>query len=458
MKLIFPRRIATLLALLALAALTLFSAACQGDDECRHQKTTDTLHEPTCSLEGYVLHKCRDCGYTYKSDFVEPLGHTISSVTTPPTCTEQGNTTHTCSVCEYAYVTDYVAPLGHELRSAVTAPTCEDSGFTSYTCARECGFSYQSDLVAPNGHNLVSATFTATCTTGGYIRYMCNDCDLEYRSAISKPLGHSFKETVVYPSIARTGYTEHTCHCGYSYVDNYVWYSNIFTGAKGDGTKVIAKGPDLSYHEKNIDWEKLKATGIDFVILRAAYGVNRPDPKFEEYYAAAKEVGLDVGCYFYTYATSVNTVKKEAKYLLELLEGKTFEYPIYFDLEDDSQEGLDTDLLMEMCLTFCHELSDNGYFPAVYTNNRWLVNFWDQEQLTTLYDIWYARYPLDDDITRFTYEKWTTVPSYAGDYGMWQFTQYGLIDGISSDVDLNMCYKDYPSLIKKYGYNGFTAE
>ena len=94
----------------------------------------------------------------------------------------------------------------------------------------------------------------------------------------------------------------------------------------------------------------------------------------------------------------------------------------------------------------------------MYTNNRWLVNFWDQEQLTTLYDIWYARYPLDDDVTRFTYEKWTTVPSYAGDYGMWQFTEYGRIDGINGDVDLNMCYKDYPSLIKKYGYNGFTAE
>lgn len=114
---------------------------------------------------------------------------------------------------------------------------------------------------------------------------------------------------------------------------------------------------------------------------------------------------------------------------------------------------------MEMSLAFCQDMTDNGYFPAVYTNHNWLINHWHTEKLTTLYDIWYARYPLDNDgVSHFTFEDWDYVPSYAGEYGMWQFTEHGRIDGIKGDVDMNMCYKDYPSHIKKYGYNGFDAE
>ena len=459
MKKKFTRQTVTLiLTLLALVLLPVLFTACD-NGECKHSRTKDTSHEPDCSHQGYVLHECRDCGYTYKSDFVEPYGHTITVKTTDPTCTEQGSTTYTCAMCDYSYTTDYIAPLGHNLKTTVTSPTCTESGYTTYTCTRDCSFSYQSDLVAPRGHNLASAHYAATCTTGGYTRYMCTDCDLDYRSATSKPLGHTFIDTVVRPSFAKTGYTKHTCYCGYSYVDSYVWYSDIFTGAKGDGTKVLSTGVDLSYHNKEIDWDALKATGIDFVILRAAYGVDLPDSKFEEYYKDARKAGLDIGCYFYTYATDVETVLEEVDYLLTLLDGKQFEYPVYFDLEDPSQERIDTETLMEMSLAFCQAMTDNGYFPAVYTNNRWLVNFWNKEQLTTLYDIWYARYPLDNNgVSHFEYGTWTVVPDYAGEYGMWQYTEYGRIDGIEGDADLNMCYKDYPTLIKKYGYNGFTAE
>ena len=464
MKSIKRRHVAILiLALFLLTAAALLGSCRTADGECLHSSVESTAFEPTCSLQGYILHRCRDCGYLYKSDFREPVGHVISSVLPPPTCTEQGNTVYACSVCDYTYTADYVAPLGHDLQTTITDPTCEDSGFTTYTCTRACGFTYQSDLVAPLGHNLAEAHFSATCTTGSYTLYMCGNCDLEYRSATSKPLGHTFTERIVYPSISRTGYTEHTCACGYSYEDNYVWYSNIFTGAAGDGSKIIAKGLDLSYYQKNIDWEALAATGIDYIILRAAYypkgsPIAVIDPKFEEYYAAARQHGFDIGCYLYSMATTVEESIEEAEILLDIIRGKKFEYPVYFDFEDPSMKWIDTDLLMDMCLTFCHTLSDNGYFPAVYTNHDWLIKRWDQEQLTTLYDIWYARYPLDNDETRFTFEKWKTVPSYAGDYGMWQFTEYGRIDGISGDVDLNMCYKDYPTLIKTYGYNGFTAK
>ena len=451
--------LACLFVTLALAVL-LFSAC--DPDECRHFRTTDTLYEPDCSRQGYVLHVCRDCGYAYKSDFTEPYGHTITTVVTPPTCTEQGYTSFSC-YCGYTYSTDYVQPLGHDLSSTVTVPTCTESGSTLYTCERECGFTFTADLVAPKGHSLTSVYHAPTCTEGGYTRYICTNCELDYSSAISEPLGHTFTDAVVRPAIARTGYTTHTCSGGYSYTDSYVWYSDIFTGAAANSSKPLATGIDISYYQKEVDWAKLKATGIDFVILRAAYypkGSHSPqvDPKFEEYYAAAKAAGFDVGCYLYSMATTVAEARAEAEFLATLLAGKTLEYPVYFDLEDPLLEWIDTDTLMEMCLAFCQTLSDRGYFPAMYTNNRWLVNFWHQEQVLTLYDVWYARYPLDDGSTRFPYGKWNYTPEYAGNYGMWQYTEYGTIDGISGIVDLNLCYKDYPSIIKKYGYNGYTAE
>ncbi len=452
-----PRRLITLAVLAAtlLLAVLLFSA-CE-PEECRHFRTTDTLFDPDCSRQGYVLHVCRDCGYSYKSDFTEPYGHTITSETVAPTCTEQGYTTFACH-CGYGYVTDYVEPLGHDLDGTVTAPTCTENGYTSYACTRECGFSYVSDLTAPNGHELSDIQFAATCTTGAYTRYICANCDMDYHSAVSEPLGHTFTDTVVYPSIARTGHTTHTCHCGYSYTDSYVWYSDIFTGAFVEGGQVLATGIDISFWNTNIDWNALAATGIDYVIIRGGSVYQTPDRMFEDHYKNARAVGLDVGCYFYTYATSVEEVLEEVEQFLKILDGKTFEYPIYFDIEDNSLKTLPQETLMAMCLAFCQTMSDHGYFPAIYTYHNWLVNILHTEELTTLYDLWYARYPLDDQGTsHFEYGKFYSSTKYDM-YGMWQYTEYGRIAGVTGDVDLNFCYKDYPSIMKKYGYNGFTAE
>lgn len=446
------------LILLLLVSLPLLFAACDSED-CHHILMKETLHEPDCSHQGYILHECRSCSYSYKSDYTEPYGHTFSMGCSEPTCTEQGSTSYVCETCGYSYHSDYIAPLGHEFTSVVTAPTCTQNGYTTYTCTRDCGYSYTSDLVSPAGHSLASAYFAATCTTGSYTRYMCANCDLDYRSAVSEPLGHTFTDKTVYPSIAQTGYTSHTCHCGYSYVDNYVWYSDIFTGAKVDNTEILATGIDLSFWNTEVDWEALAATGIDYVILRAASGVQMPDVMFEEHYAGARRVGLDIGCYFYSYATTVEEARAEAEMLLDIIKGKQFEYPIYFDLEDRSQRLIDQQTLMDMCLEFCRTVAENGYFPAVYTNNDWLVNLWHAEALTTLYDVWYARYPLDDEgESHFPFGNWTHIPSYVGQYGMWQYTEFGRIDGVEGDVDLNFCYKDYPSHIKKYGYNGFAKE
>lgn len=453
----FTRRSAAVfLLLLALLVLPLWLSSCD-PEKCLHLRTDESTFDPTCSEEGYILHVCRDCGYSYQSNFVEPKGHVIVTETHQPTCTEQGYTEYACTreTCDYAYVSDFVKPLEHALVATTTAPTCTEGGYTQYVCDREaCDYAFTSDPVPPNGHLLASVDVAATCTEGGYSLFACAYCDLQYQSAVSAPLGHTFTDETVRPSISRTGYTRHTCHCGYSYVDSYVWYSDIFTGAYVENGTVLATGIDLSYWNETVDWRALAATGIDYVIIRGGSIRQMPDRMFEDHYANARAVGLDVGCYFYTYATTVAEVLEEAEAFLKVIEGKTFEYPIYFDIEDRSLESLDRETLMAMCLAFCQTMTDHGYFPALYANNRWLVNLLHTEQVLTLYDLWYARYPLDDGSTRFTYGTWNCATEY-NMYGMWQYTEYGRIDGIDSNVDLNFCYKDYPAIMKKFGYNGY---
>jgi GH25 family lysozyme M1 (1,4-beta-N-acetylmuramidase) len=245
--------------------------------------------------------------------------------------------------------------------------------------------------------------------------------------------------------------------CAFSYESDYVWYSEIFSGAEGDGEGALAYGIDLSFWNENVDFERLKKEGLDFVIIRAGSINQVPDYQFESHYKKAKEAGLDVGCYFYSYAETVAEVEEEVEILLEIIKGKKFEYPIYFDMEEQFQTELSTERRMEMCYAFCELMIENGYFPGVYANLKWLTNYFNSEELCTYFDVWYARYPIDADngSKPIYFEDWDYELPEAASYGIWQFTQSGRIDGVSGNVDLNVAYKDYPALIKKYGYNGY---
>lgn len=434
------------------AMLMLFSC---DTEECKHVNTTERTVEPSCSDEGYTLRTCKQCGYQYKFNFVRPLEHALSKSVSAPTCTEQGYTTYDCTRCDYTFSSDYTQPTGHSYTSSIVASTCTDEGYTSYTCG--CGYSFKTKFTVPNGHNLTSTTTKPTCTDEGYTVFSCA-CGYSFTGEITEPNGHSFSESVVRPSIGTTGHTEYKCNkCGFSYDGNYVWYSEIFSGAEGDGNGVLAYGLDISYWNEDVDFETLKRSGIDFVIIRVGSVRQQPDRQFENHYNGAKAAGLDVGCYFYSYAETVAEVEDEVDILLKLIEGKTFEYPVYFDMEEKSQEALSTQLRMDMCYAFCDLMIQNGYFPGVYANTRWLKNFYNKEELCTYFDVWFARYPQDsvDGSAVIYLNDWNYELEEALSYGLWQFTESGRVDGIEGNVDLNIAYKDYPSIIKKYGYNGY---
>ena len=201
------------------------------------------------------------------------------------------------------------------------------------------------------------------------------------------------------------------------------------------------KGIDVSKWQGNINWPLVKA---DFAILRAGFGkeTSQKDPMFETYYAGAKAANIPVGAYWYSYAKSVAEAKQEAAACLAAIKGKQFEFPIYFDIEDKSQTGLSTSVLTAMCEAFCETLEAAGYFVGVYANTNWFRNYLDHARLSKRYTIWLADY-------RAGYDK--TLKR-----DMHQYTSIGTVAGITGYVDMNTCTRNFPSIIKNAGLNGYS--
>ncbi len=413
---------------------------------------------PTCTEQGYTTYRCA-CGYSYKSDFVAAKGHDLKTTVTAPTCDEQGYETYLCE-CGFTYRSNFKEPHGHEFTSKVTVPTCTDGGYTVYSCS--CGYSYTADIVSPTGHSLEKKVTAPTCTAEGFTTYTC-DCGYTFESELVAPKGHCFKEQVTMPTVSEYGYTVFTCHnCLYKYTGSFRFYSDILDNAYANNATVVAKGVDISKYQHKVDsigsflpldFDALRADGAEFAILKIGSTIRGSrgglEPTFEADYAAAKEAGVDVGVYFYTYATTVEQIRLDAEWMLTHLEGKQFEYPIYLDLEDESLAGLGGPLLTEMCMEFFSVLQKAGYYTGLYVNNEWLRNILQTEKMLDNFEIWYARYPSD------AVPVWN-VTEYGAHLGMWQYSDKGVLPSFPEiPFDLNYAYKDYPALIKYHGFNGF---
>ena len=208
---------------------------------------------------------------------------------------------------------------------------------------------------------------------------------------------------------------------------------------------ITLNGIDVSKYQGNIDWQKVKASGIDFAILRLGYTgtvTRKPtlDAKFKRNLTEAAKVGLGVGVYYYSTATSLKQAQNEAKFVIKHLKGAKLQYPVYIDTEDAMQRQLSKDTLTSIVKEFCETVEQAGYYVGIYANKSWFAEQLNENKLK-VYDKWIAQY--NDKCT------------YKGDYGMWQYADNGKIDGIKGNVDLNKCYKDYPKIIKKAKLNGY---
>lgn len=204
----------------------------------------------------------------------------------------------------------------------------------------------------------------------------------------------------------------------------------------------VKKGIDISYCQTRIDWNTLN---VDFVIMRAGYGreVSQKDAMFESHYANAKQRGIPCGCYWYSYAMDVEDAKKEAQACIEVIKGKQFEYPIFYDVEENKQFALGKEKVSEIMRTFIETLEAAGYWTGLYGSYSSLMNY-TSDYIRTNKAIWLAHWGVQKS-------------PYPYQYGTWQYA-VGRIDGVYGDCDLDYCYVDYPTLIKNAGLNGFQKQ
>lgn len=242
------------------------------------------------------------------------------------------------------------------------------------------------------------------------------------------------------------------------------WYGNEITGnntvtddfykyygiSREEEPKMQLNGIDISACQQKIDWNKVTA---QFVMIRAGFGryLKQKDEMFETHYKNAKAKGIPVGAYWYSYAMDEEQAKQEAQVCIEVLKGKQFEYPIFYDMEVRKQFDLGRDKVDKIANAFCRALEAAGYWCGIYGGVELFQNLLYPET-TKRFSLWYAGY--------------CKTPLYKGDIGIWQYNVAGEIPannplgidsvpGVTGKCDMDYGYVDYPSKIKAKGLNGF---
>lgn len=223
-----------------------------------------------------------------------------------------------------------------------------------------------------------------------------------------------------------------------------VWevdFSKIKSDDKGfrhysDGSITSLMGVDVSYHNGDIDWDKVAAQGIEFAMIRVGYrgydeGIIKPDPKFHEYMRNASAAGIKTGVYFFSQAISVEEAIEEADYVLGEIDGYDIPYPVVFDWEVEENQrtdNVDVQTLNDSAAAFCNHIAEGGYIPMIYFNRP--MGLWKYDpSVINGFDFWLAEYKKE--------------PLYPYACPIWQYSSEGTIDGISGCCDLDISFVDY---------------
>jgi len=222
---------------------------------------------------------------------------------------------------------------------------------------------------------------------------------------------------------------------------NKVTGEQVIQGAKYnfDSNGALQKGSgnlgiDVSKWNGSINWEKVKNSGISYVIIRCGYrgsttGALIEDPNFRSNIKGATNAGLKVGVYFFTQATNEVEAVEEASMTLSLISGYKISYPVFLDVEPSKGRGdaIDSGTRTQVINAFCQTIKNSGYTAGVYANKTWLSEKFNAGSING--KIWLAQY--------------AASPTYGGSYQMWQYTSKGSVSGISGNVDMNLSYLGY---------------
>ena len=190
----------------------------------------------------------------------------------------------------------------------------------------------------------------------------------------------------------------------------------------------------MSKYQRNINWQKVKNAGINFVIIRCGYrgygsGVLVQDPMFASHITGAKAAGLRVGIYFFSQAISEAEAVEEASMAVKLANQYGINMPIAIDSEYAAggagrADGLSKSERTKITIAFCNTVANAGYKPMVYASKNWFSEHLSVSQFPSSYRIWVAHY--------------AATCGYTGRYDIWQNTSKGSVDGVSGNVDMNI--------------------
>ena len=198
----------------------------------------------------------------------------------------------------------------------------------------------------------------------------------------------------------------------------------------------MLKGIDVSGYQGNIDWKKVKNDGVKFAIIKLGTiydeDENSEESTFERNYNECIKNNIPVGVYVYNYCNSIEALKKGANWVLEVLNKRALNLPVYLDMEDKTIVSEGKAALTNQCNEFAKILTNAGYEVGVYANLNWFENYLEAKEFNSNISVWVAQYYKECE--------------YEGEYDIWQYSSSGKVDGISGNVDMNYLYNE--SIIK----------
>lgn len=294
-------------------------------------------------------------------------------------------------------------------RAKTTVYTDEDKDGTIYIEKADAG-SYQVELVEYGEYETVASGITVSVKDEVEYKILT---DVTYLLKNESEIDAKKEDTVVKDALADADNTE------------------VTERLSGENTGF---GIDVSKWNKEIDWEKVKAAGVDFAIIRCAYrgsstGSLVEDPYFKKNIEGATKAGIKVGVYFFTQAVTITEAMEEASIAVSLCRDYPIAYPIFIDTEGAGANAraanLDVETRTAVCKTFCETVEAAGYNAGIYASKNWFNKNLDVSKLEDYY-MWLAEYKSE--------------ATYTGNYDFWQYTSSGKIDGIEGRVDLNVGY------------------
>ena len=197
------------------------------------------------------------------------------------------------------------------------------------------------------------------------------------------------------------------------------------------------RGIDVSAWQGKIDWKTVADYGMGFAILRITEAGNVIDSYFEQNFSECRKYNIPVGAYKYSYAMTVAEIQSEAKKVVEVLNGRKLQYPVWLDLEWNNQRSLGAEQIHKLAEAFEKIITAAGYKFGIYCGYSWYQN--QLPEGAKKYDCWVARYPNND--TGELQER-LRVPASIGVIG-WQYSSKATIPGIPTKTDRSVFYKDY---------------